>query len=443
MAGLLPLVLAVVVLAVRARVTKRALLRRAIIVPAVAFLAFGWVFASWVYPLRSYATSTIVQWGFVGGALAGSALLARRERIAPTWVIGVLLAAIVSMETHWIAHLQPLVIGWLAWLASKKARPAARWAIAAAAGGGSFAVIELAWTNTISTRHASGPIATFVVVALTGWFGALALSKTWPFGIDRTNGKTLTAAYVFAATYCLALAAPVSFRLWVPVAALGFCLLEARWIQELTVADAVVAGFLAFFALQMTPTTWGVLIVVSAVSYAWLDSREIDRALGPRMAPWARGAGLLATAYTFTVIEGNRFVFADINVLTGFVGGSVKLHLPLTATLISIYYAAPLVTTVGLWLRLSKDRARAVRAVRCATTLATVRLAYLLGNIVWGKLAEGSWSKQLSEGALLATWIPALLLLLVASAYPLKRLALYSLGSTGSLSSASTPKTHW
>ena len=236
--------------------------------------------------------------------------------------------------------------------------------------------------------------------------------------MKRRNGKALTAAYVFAATYCLALAAPVTVRLWVPVAALCVCVFESRWIQELSMVDAIVAGFLAFFALQMTPTTWGVLILASSMSFAWLDSPHVDRALGPRAAAWARGAGLLATAYTFTVVEGNRFVFADINVLTGFVGGSVKLHLPLTVTFISIYYASPLIVTIGLWLRLSRHRPHVVRAIRTAAALASIRLAYLVGNIVWGRLAEGSWSKQLSEAALLAAWIPALLILLVASAYP-------------------------
>ncbi len=362
LAALFPLAMAIVVLVRQARVARWTLIRPPVIVPLAASLIFGWGFANCIYPTISYGASTLVQWAAVGGSFVVSTLLVRRARIAPTWVLGIVLAAVVSVETHWIAHLQPLVMGGLVWLACSKKRAGMRWLVAVFVVAVAFAVIELAWTNVFSTRGASGPIATFAVVVLTGWFGAMALSKAWPVGIDHRSGKTLTAAYVFAATYCLALAAPAAVRLWVPVAVTVLCLLESRWIRELTAADATVAGFLAFFALQMTPLTWGALIVTSVVSFAWLDSPDLDRALGPRAAAWARGAGLLATAYAFTVIEGNHFLFTDINVLTGFVGGSVKLHLPLTAALVSIYYAAPLVATVGLWLRLSRQTGPAAAA---------------------------------------------------------------------------------
>jgi hypothetical protein len=170
-----------------------------------------------------------------------------------------------------------------------------------------------------------------------------------------------------------------------------------------SIFDVVAAGLVVLFAMQASPAYFVLLATAGVLCAQLLQVTTLDR------HPWLRGAILLAVAYGVTVVEGNRLRFEDVHVLSGFLGGALELDLPITATLVASYYAAPIVVAIAVS-RWTGETARRCRStLRAAAMLCLAKIAAVLVGFAWGRLAEGSWSMQLTEVALLATWTVALL----------------------------------
>lgn len=357
---------------------------------AAPLVAFGWFFANVLYHHVSYGAATAIA---LGAAVIPFAAV-RRQKTAIVLALG----ACVAAEAHWAAHVEALFLGLACFVAlaglSLGRRIAASFGVAVL----TFAIVEGAWLGLFTTRSGSRLFVHALAVGATGAVAAMV------FGRGRSPAVQASIATLASLAYQVTTSAPVFMRPWLPLAVMAVLIaLSPRGIA-VSLFDVAFGGLAVLFAMQTSPLHWSVLCLVTMLVTTSLASRALDR------HPFVRGGVLLAVAYALTVVEGNRLRFEDIHVLAGFLGGALELHLPLTASLVSLYYAAPIVLVLAV-ARWTGEPVRRIRATaRASAMLALVKIACMMVGFAWGRMAEGSWSMQLTELALLATWVVVLLL---------------------------------
>ncbi|MGZ6068084.1 MAG: alkaline phosphatase family protein [Polyangiales bacterium] len=357
---------------------------------AAPLVAFGWVFANVIYHHVSYGTATLIA---IGAAFVPFAAV-RRTRLMIALAIG----ATVAAEAHWVAHIEALFLGFACFVALSDRPRAIRVAASLGVAAASFAIVESAWLSLFATRTISGLLVHALAIGATGAVAAMVFGRGRPASMQAAIAIGASLAYQVTTT------APSFMRPWLPLAAMAVLIaLSPRGIA-LSLFDVIVGGLSVLFAMQASALHWVALCIVTLLATTSLATRTLDR------HAWVRGGVLLAIGYALTVVEGNRLRFEDIHVLAGFLGGALELHLPLTATLVALYYAAPIVLLLAVS-RWSGEPVRRTRATaRAAAMLGLLKIAAMMVGFAWGRMAEGSWSMQLTELALLSTWVVVLLL---------------------------------
>lgn len=403
--SIFPLLLAFVSVVRPSRLQAPAVLRSRILPVSIVLVCFGWVFSNAIYPRVPYATATLVAFVVGVAPFAIAWWLASRAALGTAEALAVGIASLIAVESHWIAHMQALVLGFGAFVALAGLERRRRLLAALAAGAATFALVEGSWLRAFALRATpQGPVALGLAALVTAAVLASALPAEWP----AARRRIVTGAA--AVTYLLVVTAPPFARPWLPFAA------AAAWLalappRSGGSMEVLAAGFGVLVSMQSSPLHWCALLVAGRLSCELLRAGAVERLFGPRSAPWLRGALILAMGYVLVVLEGNRLRFQDIDVLVGFFGGGIDLHLPVTVALVAAHYAAPIVFVV-LFARQRLERNTISSTVTAAAALCLLRLVAILVGFVWGNLAQGSWTMQLTEVLLLSTWTMALLLLL-------------------------------
>jgi hypothetical protein len=374
---------------------------------SLAILAvWGWVFGNVIYPRISFGDAARLY--FLAAFLVCLWSLVSRRRRDPMqrlWLpIGVAFSVLATADSHWVAFLEPLVLVGLVWaITSHQSAPRRFLSVLLSAAVG-YAMTLAGWTHLVGGQHAGLSSGLGVLWGM----GAGGLYGAWVHAEKGARSRFVT-GLVFAGGYLAAQLTPIALRpLW-PVAVVAWVLLSsASTSTMLRRADALLLGCVALCSIQMGPIEWSVMLLLGTCVGRSLAIPRLRQALGADLSIGVRGAALLGLGYVWVVGQGSQLNFGDVRVLSGFLGGAIPMHLPLIVSLTSLYYAAPLLVALCVWFRTDPDIGAFRAVTRAATTLALLRLAFHLVCFTWGKMAWGSWEKQLLEVLLLLTWCHAI-----------------------------------
>ncbi len=392
--SILPVVLSVLLLLVAAQVDGTAFYAPLFWLGA-GFVALQVLLAHYALPQLSLGAAGLAYGGtLLLLVIALAALLRRHSRRWGALLVFVAGASISVTEAHWVILVAPFALLLGAWFAAPyRARVALTLFVATA----SALITALGWTYVLdSTKDLQGARALLLTVPAAALYG-------WTTG----GGSLTTRLSAPLSIPLLAFACPVALRPYLPLFVAGCMLLGRRW--GASSLGALEGALLTLSNLQMGGLQWSFLLLVGAFAPRLLERAELERRLGERLAPWLRGAMLVALGYLFVVAEGNRISPSDVKVLAGFLGGALPLWLPLTGAMLCLYYSAGVILVLSSWSRQTTDVERVNRAAHSGGVLLGVKLLYLCSNFVWGGMSQGSWAKQLVECLLAASWLTAVL----------------------------------
>jgi hypothetical protein len=383
---------------------------------AAVLTVWGWVFGNLVYPRCSFRVATGIY--FVTALLPFlGAIISRRRRNdnQRTWLLlGIAFSVLITADSHWVIFLEPLVLVGLVWAATSEQSMLRRWLLVLVAMLVGYGLTVAGWTHALGGQNAALPRGFGVLWGMVagGLYGA------WIHAEKGVRSRVVT-GLCFAGGYLASQFVPVALRpLW-PVAVTTLVLVGLRWTAPaIRRADALILGCATLYAIQMGPVEWSVVLLAGACVGKFLTAPGLRRTVGADGAIVLRGAALLSLGYLWVVCQGNQLDFSDVRVLSGLLGGAVPLYLPLVVGLTALYYAAPVLLALGVWFRSHPDYRLFRGVTRAATTMVVLRLVFHLVGFTWGRMAWGSWEKQLLEVLLLLTWLHAIELSVVILGKP-------------------------
>ncbi|MGC4065168.1 MAG: hypothetical protein QM784_11080 [Polyangiaceae bacterium] len=164
-------------------------------------------------------------------------------------------------------------------------------------------------------------------------------------------------------------------------------------------------GASIFFAAQMNPLEWAGAMGFGVFAGRALSVESLDVTLGRGTAALIRATVLLGLGYLWVAALGNQLDFSDVQVLVGLLGGAVPLRLPIVVVLTTLFYSAPVMLALCVWTGARGDTVALSAVVEATQSLAGLRLVFHLVSFTWGRMAWGSWEKQLLEVLLLVSWL--------------------------------------
>jgi hypothetical protein len=377
------------------------------------------IFANIIYPRVSFRESIGIHFGWITAISIGFLAYQKRSRELSLGMLSVGLLTVIwlTVDAHWVAFIAPLGLVLIAWAGTAQLSPRWRWLAVTIITSVVFTMTVLGWLRYIGTNRYELPSA------LTLTLGTLicALFASVIQGKTSTLAQRIIVPLLFAALYLMARQLPVPLRPYWPLA-----VPLAAWGLGLATNSRQPLGFyaaLALYSVQLGPMTWCLALALTIALKVAICAPGLTESQSAEERWLLRGVAVLSVGYLWVVAQGNQLDFSDVEVLTGMLGGAVPLHLPLVVALTALHYSAPLVL-FSSWPVSSRNEIGAIdSAVRVAQGLFALRLLLHLISFAWGKLAWGTWEKELLECLLLITWFHAALLRPIVFCAPSRTIA--------------------
>jgi hypothetical protein len=361
------------------------------------------IFANVIYPRVSFRESIGFHFGWIAAVAVGFIAYQKRSHELSLGMLSVGLLTVIGLtvDAHWVAFIAPLGLVLIAWAGTVQLSSRRRWLTVSIITAVVFIMTVLGWLRYVGTNRYELPPA--LTLALGTLFCALFASIVR--GKTDTAAERLVVPLLFAAMYLTARQLPVPLRPYWPLA-----VPLAAWGLGFVTNSRQPLGFyaaLALYSVQFGPITWCLALALTVALKVAICAPGLQELQGAKETWLLRGGAVLSVGYLWVVAQGNQLDFSDVEVLTGMLGGAVPLHLPLVVALTALHYAAPLVL-FSIWPVSSRNEISAIdSAVRVAQCLFALRLLLHLISFAWGKLAWGTWEKELLECLLLLAWLHA------------------------------------
>jgi hypothetical protein len=362
----------------------------------------GWVFGNVIYPRWSFSDaatlhSVVVTIVLIVCAVWSTRFTGRRRFVG--WLVA-LIAVLSSVDSHWVLFLEPLVFGLFGWALGFRWSRSRRWLLASSLAIGGLVVTTVGWCHWEVPKVVSGLRAYDVIVgmAASGACGAWL----WPRQGWRARGLVGAAASLI---YLGAGKLPIELRLLLAaMIVLAYPIVLLAFKRNIGASATLLVGASLFFSAQMGPIEWAGALTLGVLLGRGLSKNGIDIEFGRNTAALLRAMALLGLGYLWVAALGNQLDFSDVQVLVGLLGGAVPLSLPIVVALTALFYSAPLVFALGVWSGTCGNRSRLLATAEATRALVGLRLAFHLVSFTWGRMAWGSWEKQLLEVLLLVVW---------------------------------------